>query len=243
MSRLLPSFPRPVLRPCARHRRVAPAVRLALVAAFLFALVAMAVNTLQPLAEAEARWLRSLHAQRSDTLTGWMRGVAQVHDPVVAVLLSVFVTALIFQRRWRPLTLLLAITLGGGCLNNLAKAWFQRERPGVEALVPVHGFGFPSGHAVAATLLAAWMLHRLHRPGVPFPWRLAGTLAAVAMVGLVGFSRIYLGAHFPSDVMAALLAGTAWAGGCIALFAALETPGTSHPVPHPPAQAQTRNMP
>lgn len=195
-------------------------LRLGLAAAVVFALLAAAVAGagVPPLEALEEHWLRQLHAQRDPLLTMWMVWVERLNDPVVAVALSAFVTALLFRRRWRELPLLLAITLGGGVMNNLAKGWFQRERPGLDALVSARGFGFPSGHTVAVTLLAAWMVYLACRDGRPGIWRAAGVLGAVVSIAVVGASRIYLGAHYPSDVAAAFFAGTAWACGCIALF-------------------------
>lgn len=198
-------------------------LRLGLAAAVLFAVLAATVagSGVPPLERLEDHWLQQLQAQRDPLLTEWLLWVAQLHDPVVAVALPAFVTALLFRRRWRELPLLLAITLGGGLMNHLAKGWFQRERPGLEVLVSARGFGFPSGHTVAVTLLAAWMLYLACQRGTHGALRWAGVLGAVMLVGVVGYSRVYLGAHYPSDVAAALLAGTAWACGCIALFGAL----------------------
>ncbi len=227
----------------ARWRAVPAPLVLGMVAAVLFAVLALVVaGAGVPPAEAwEAHWLQQLHAQRGDRLTRWMLAVEAMHDPLIAVLLSVFVTALLFQRHWRKLPLLLAITLGGGVMNNIAKGWFQRERPLLDALVEARGFGFPSGHTVAATLLAAWMLYLASRGGLHAAWRVASVLGASALVGVVGFSRVYLGAHYPSDVAAALLAGTAWACGCIAVFGASASAAPPRTGRQPAARASTNS--
>lgn len=204
--------------------RVAAARRplqLGLASAALFTLLAWAVHFAEPLLAWEQRWLEALHAQRKPWLTEVLHGVEALHDPLVAIALSLFATALVFRRRGWQLLLLLAITLGGGAVNNLAKAWFQRPRPELDALVSAHGHGFPSGHTVAATLLAAWAVYAAYRGGASTTGRAVTVCAAALVVGLVGLSRIYLGAHYPTDVAAAVLGGTAWACGCIAAFGAM----------------------
>jgi len=70
-------------------------------------------------------------------------------------------------------------------------------------------------------------------------WRWVGLPGAVALVAVVGASRIYLGAHYPSDVVAALLAGTAWACGCVTLFSASGLGHSPHAGPHHPPGKHT----
>ncbi len=204
--------------------RVAAARRplqLGLASAALFTLLAWAVHFTEPLVAWEQRWMDALHAQRSAWLTQVLLIVEALHDPLVALALSVCATVLVVRRRGWQLLLLLAITLGGGAMNNLAKSWFQRARPELDALVSANGYGFPSGHTVAATLLAAWAVHAVTRGGASAAQRGFIVCAAALVVGLVGLSRIYLGAHYPTDVAAAVLGGTAWACGCIAAFGAM----------------------
>ncbi|TNJ34921.1 phosphatase PAP2 family protein [Arenimonas terrae] len=101
-----------------------------------------------------------------------------------------------------------AIATGGSALLNLlAKAVFQRERPDLWlSIAPEHTFSFPSGHAMgSATLAAALVLLCWHGA-----WRWRVLLAGVAFVAWVGASRIYLGVHFPSDILAGWTAAVAW---------------------------------
>jgi membrane-associated phospholipid phosphatase len=109
---------------------------------------------------------------------------------------------------------LLAVALatgGGAFLNLFLKYLFRRQRPVLEnPLVTLSSFGFPSGHTMGATIfygvLALCLAHSLHR----WQQRLGVACAAAVMVVLIGISRIYLVAHYFTDVIGALAVGLAW---------------------------------
>ncbi len=98
-------------------------------------------------------------------------------------------------------------TGGSALLNLLAKAVFARERPDLWlSIAPEQSFSFPSGHAMgSATLAAAVVMLCWHGP-----WRWPALLAGVAFAAWVGASRVYLGVHFPSDILAGWTAALAW---------------------------------
>ena len=102
--------------------------------------------------------------------------------------------------------------IGGAILTNLLKNVFARPRPDlVDHLVAVHSMSFPSGHAMgaAATFLTLGaLLARTERKKV-----VRGYIFAVAglLTLMVGFSRVFLGVHYPTDVLAGWTLGAAWA--------------------------------
>ena len=105
---------------------------------------------------------------------------------------------------------------GGMVVNVLLKYTFQRERPSFdEPLVQLATYSFPSGHTSGATLfygvLAAFLIMHWRGAGA----RLLVLLAACIMVALVACSRVYLGAHYLSDVVAGVAVGCAWLAICI----------------------------
>jgi undecaprenyl-diphosphatase len=111
--------------------------------------------------------------------------------------------------------LVLASTLGGLLLSSLLKYFFARPRPDiVPHLVDVHDASFPSGHsmmsAVVYLTLGALLARLVARPLVKFYF----LAVACLLTGLVGASRIYLGVHYPTDVLAGWLAGLVWAALC-----------------------------
>ena len=100
-------------------------------------------------------------------------------------------------------------------MNLLLKHFFHRQRPVLEnPLVTLSSFGFPSGHTMGATLfygvLALIVTHSIRS------WRRRALVscAAALVIALVGISRIYLGAHYFTDVIAAIAIGLAWLAFC-----------------------------
>ena len=100
-------------------------------------------------------------------------------------------------------------------MNILLKHLFHRQRPVLEnPLVTLSSYGFPSGHTMGATLfygaVAILVAHSVRT------WRLRVLIfcIAVAVVVLIGISRIYLGAHYLTDVLGAIAVGLAWLAFC-----------------------------
>ncbi len=115
-----------------------------------------------------------------------------------------------------------AVGVGGACVIDLiAKAVFERARPSLwPSLSPEHDYGFPSGHSVLSSAVVAVLLLLLWRSRAERPLQVLATAAGVAFVLLVGASRLYLGVHYPSDVLAGWAASLAWVGGAYHLLLA-----------------------
>jgi len=130
------------------------------------------------------------------------------------VITAVAVIAAVATRSWLPVVV--AVTGGGGIALVIwaAKHLVSRQRPPLaDALISPGGFSFPSGHATGAAavgVLCAWMWTRwvVRRWGV----QVGVWAVAVALIVLIGFSRVYLAVHFPTDVLAGWFLGAAWAG-------------------------------
>lgn len=126
----------------------------------------------------------------------------------------VLVVALALKRRARE-ALFAALALAGSAVLNLGtKQLFARERPSLwESISPEHTFSFPSGHAMGSMTLA-WVC-------VLLAWRTRWRWPVLALVGaftlIVGLSRVYLGVHYPSDILAGWAAASIWAVGCFLL--------------------------
>jgi len=117
---------------------------------------------------------------------------------------------LLVARRWREATFA-GVSLGGSALLNMAtKQFFQRNRPTLwESIAPEHTFSFPSGHAMGSATLAMVVLLLCWHTRARWPVAALATLFALT----VGASRIYLGVHYPSDILGGWAAGIAWVSG------------------------------
>jgi membrane-associated phospholipid phosphatase len=136
-----------------------------------------------------------------------------------AGLLAILVPALIaLRRRLQPVQIyfLLAALLGTTVVTSLLKLAFQKPRPDLwTSPWPAHGYSFPSGHATESMAVFAALVVLLW----PTRWRWPALLMGVPLVATVGLSRVYLGVHYPSDVLAGWCFALAWVAGLWFLLA------------------------
>jgi undecaprenyl-diphosphatase len=134
---------------------------------------------------------------------------------VVGLALSVVLWHL--EKRRHVAMIWLAVT-GSMVINQTLKAIFGRERPDVfEPLVKVGSLSFPSGHAMNSVVFYAVVGFAIGHVVGPGTARKATYAFAAFLVLMVGFTRMYLGVHYPSDVLAGITAGCAWALVCASL--------------------------
>src|SRR2546427_6331521 len=127
------------------------------------------------------------------------------------------VTLFFAWKRWWPslVTLIVAVP-GGMLLNEWVKLLVHRHRPFVDSpFVDWSGYSFASGHTIGATLLYGQLLLFILPALKARHWRLLCTFSAISLILLVGFSRIALGAHFLTDVLAAIVFGVLWLAFCL----------------------------
>lgn len=105
------------------------------------------------------------------------------------------------------LALFLAVVISSGVFNLLLKNVFQRMRPEFNPLVHADGFSYPSGHSMSAFALYGVLGFMVWLKVENIFWRSAMLLVCISMVLLIGTSRIYLGVHYPSDVIGGFLGG------------------------------------
>jgi membrane-associated phospholipid phosphatase len=209
------SIARPLLAAWRRpqERRFAIALAVAAFSALAFARVTEDYLTNDPLARWDLSFARWLADHRSAIGVDIFRAITDFGSPAVSVVLAAFVCVLLFRRRQLSAAALLPVVLGGAELLNLAlKLSFHRARPEV-ASVHLDTYSYPSGHAmIAVATYGAFAYLFWNRRS---HWLIAA--ATVVIVGLIGFSRLYLGVHYLSDVLGGLTAGTAWLATAIAL--------------------------
>ncbi|MDQ0246084.1 undecaprenyl-diphosphatase [Bacillus fengqiuensis] len=137
----------------------------------------------------------------------------------IAVLLVAGMIWLWFKRRnlWGMLIYFIAVA-GGGLLNLFLKHEFQRVRPSVNQIVEADGFSFPSGHAMGNLIFYGFLGYLVIRSKRRRFSKIGWGIVFGLTILLIGVSRIYLGVHYPSDIMAGYAAGTVWLLLCIALL-------------------------
>jgi hypothetical protein len=134
----------------------------------------------------------------------------------IAVVLSCLVLFFIWKRWWPSLVTLIIAVPGGMLLNEWVKVLVHRQRPFVEGpFVDWSGYSFASGHTIGATLLYGQLLLFILPALKARHWRRLTVFSAVLLVALVGFSRIALGAHFLTDVLAGIVFGIIWLTLCL----------------------------
>ncbi|QDT04697.1 undecaprenyl pyrophosphate phosphatase [Rubripirellula lacrimiformis] len=136
----------------------------------------------------------------------------------IAVLLIAICTSagfLAINRAYRAMIVLIISTLGGMGTSLLLKSWFDRPRPDfVPHLSQVYTSSFPSGHSMMSAVVYL-TLAAIVAPVLRTFWlRFYVIGVAVALTVLVGVSRVYMGVHYPTDVLAGWAAGLAWALMC-----------------------------
>jgi undecaprenyl-diphosphatase len=163
-----------------------------------------------------ANWLH-LHANDSPLLRSFLFGVTQLHSTPGALGLTALAGWWLWRRDARHWMLTLVVAVPGGMLLNVAlKHIFVRARPHFDApLLTLTTYSFPSGHTMTATVFYGVLACYLVRHARSWQARAAIVPAACIMVLLVAGSRMYLGAHYLSDVLAAMLEGCAWLAICV----------------------------
>jgi undecaprenyl-diphosphatase len=182
---------------------------------WVFAELADEVHELEQFVFDDPILLRA-HALAGPGLDGFFVWVSRIGYEGVVALDVLIVAWLLAIRRWREATFAGIAFVGSALLNIGAKQFFQRDRPTLwESISPEDSFSFPSGHAMGSMTLAATV--------VLLAWPTRGRWPVIALMVaftlLVGYSRVYQGVHFPSDILAGWTAAAAWVvAGYLALF-------------------------
>lgn len=125
---------------------------------------------------------------------------------------SALILFYLYQKQKRRSLEVLLIGLIGFLINYLMKLFFHRPRPANPLVDPLTSFSFPSGHATSAFVFYGLLAYLVWQTKLsrPFKWLLSALLIALAL--LIGFSRVYLRVHYPSDVIGGFFIGFAWIG-------------------------------
>ena len=176
-----------------------------------------ALAVANPLAGTDQQIASWFHAHLTGTFVALLRAFSQPGSSEwVAIALILVVLFFSWRRAWSAVVTLIVAVPGGMLLNELLKLAVQRHRPYLEGpFVDWNGYSFASGHTIGATLLYGQLALFLLPLIKSKHWQGLTVCLATALVLLVGFSRIALGAHYLSDVLAAIFFGIVWLMVCV----------------------------
>ncbi len=179
--------------------------------ALLYAFAWLADQVLEQ--ETQALDLATLHDLQqfgSPQLTFVAQVVSMMGSQVVVVIAAILLIVFVAQRRWSAALTLILVTAGAQVLNDILKQLFHRARPvPLAGLIEAQQFSFPSGHAMVSAafyLYLAYLSWRLLRGR----WRGVLAIGLILLVLLIGLARLYLEAHYLTDVVAGYFAGILW---------------------------------
>jgi len=163
----------------------------------------------------------ALQKQRHPWIRRFMVTISEIGFPKLSIPLTVGVAGIFLALRFRLEAIFILLTTSSNLLNALVKRLIKRPRPTKELVTVVRVINepsFPSGHVMHYTNFFGLLIYLLATN-----WR-SGTLRNIliaictALIVFIGPSRVYLGAHWPSDVMAGYIYGGLWFGGIMALY-------------------------
>src|SRR2546423_6527455 len=177
----------------------------------------MALAVANPLAGPDHEVAGWFHAHLTRTFVSVLRAFTEFGSGEWIGAILFFVALYFVWKKWWPslVTLLVAVP-GGMLLNEWVKVLVHRQRPFIDGpFVDWSGYSFASGHTIGATLLYGQLALFILPAMKARHWRLLSIFSAISLVLLVGFSRIALGAHFLTDVLAAIVFGSFWLALCL----------------------------
>jgi membrane-associated phospholipid phosphatase len=178
----------------------------------VLAALAEHVMTGRPLTVLDQQLSAWIGRNRSPQLTTFFIIMTSLGSTVAATAIAIGVGIYLLRRRQRYWFAAMTLTIvGGATLNRFLKLAFQRARPQLDDPIRTFaGYSFPSGHTVTATVVYGTVALLLFTKVKSLRSRVVVITSATLVIMLVGFSRIYLGAHYLTDVLAAIAEGVAW---------------------------------
>lgn len=162
----------------------------------------------------------------SSTLLGMMEIISMIGSSEAVLLLTFLITVIfLLKKDWFHTIFFLTVSVGGVVLNFVLKFLFQRERPGEMSHIEVFNFSFdipsysfPSGHMMRITILILFLIYISYRFTKHIALKLLATIILVITLVGVALSRLFLDAHFLSDVLAAGSISVVWFCLCYFFF-------------------------
>lgn len=131
------------------------------------------------------------------------------------IIMPIFIIFYVYKKQHLEISVLTISLLGGHYINQFLKNYFGRIRPTDYSIIIQEGFSFPSGHAMVSICFYGMLAYIITRNIKSKKRRIFLISTLIFYTLLIGFSRIYLGVHWPSDVIGGYIIGMAWLYACI----------------------------
>jgi len=185
------------------------------------------------------QFIQSLASAPMDLL---MESISWIGFQPQSIVIAVAIIVCLFVMGWRWEAGMAAFAaLGVTILGAGVKLYVQRARPTsdlVHVFTPLNDYSFPSGHVLYFTAFFGFLWFLLYTHAKPSWYRTVGLVIFALLIGLVGVSRIYLGQHWPSDVVGAYLLGSLWLALTIFIYRKFRTSSGKTPLHTAPAPGE-----
>jgi membrane-associated phospholipid phosphatase len=156
-------------------------------------------------------------------LTGFMKDVTYFASATfLQIAYAVLFVLYLFLKNWKRALEIAAIGIGGFVVNYFMKLSFKRVRPPHPLIDRLENFSFPSGHATSAFIFYGLLAYLVWKTRLPKPYKYFLGSILILFSLLIGFSRVYLRVHYPSDVLGGICIGFSWLFLTIWLFERLK---------------------
>lgn len=172
----------------------------------------------------DASVFSKLHSYRTPLLNKYFIFITDIGDiqGYAVVLIICALGVYLSTKRWALLYEVTSVLLLATLSNVLLKRAYDRARPDLEHLVTVKTLSYPSGHAMSSMAFYGFLIYLVYKSTLNV--RLKSIIIAIAFLLIlsIGTSRVYLGVHFPSDVLGGWIAGLIWVVFCILIYNLIE---------------------
>lgn len=184
-----------------------------------FSLISLLISD-QKIIQFDRAIINSVQGLESTFLTKVMKFFTFIGSAPFVIMLSLLLLFFLYKvlHHRFELILFVAAIAGSAILNGILKHLFQRVRPDFHRLINIEGYSFPSGHAMNAFTVYSIISFLLWRHIPSKLGRVMLILFSIVMILTIGVSRIYLGVHYPSDIVGGYFASGFWVTTAIMFF-------------------------
>jgi undecaprenyl-diphosphatase len=163
-------------------------------------------------------------AFRTDSLTSYFEFITDLGDRYAYTIITLALAAFFWFRfkNWKFMAQTVGVLILASLSNIFLKQIINRTRPSLEHLIEVNTLSFPSGHSMSAMAFYGFLVYLCLRYNINNLLRIALVTLLCILILSIGFSRIYLGVHYPSDVAAGFMGGLIWVTLCAIILNTIE---------------------